>query len=143
MMKTNNVKIHTSIDTSSLIRRDTSGSRSHAKAFLIGVTWIAIVMPLFAVVWNARLLPLLFPVGILIAYGCLVAAWSIQARRVLKDDGIVLAWEDRSHMILVQLVDDDGNALPPNIVQARLAEAEQQAGPNQIVIGVHHKLDSY
>jgi len=40
----------------------------------------------------------------------------------------------------VQLIDENGNDLEPEVAQRRLAAAQLQAGPRDMVIGVRRKV---
>jgi len=47
---------------------------------------------------------------------------------------------ERGRTIYVQLVDDDGQELPPDVAQKRLFEAEARSNPRDVVVGVHQVI---
>lgn len=48
---------------------------------------------------------------------------------------------DRSRTIYVQVVDDNGYDLPPEVVEQKMKEAQLQAGPSDTVIAVRHQVN--
>jgi hypothetical protein len=115
------------------------GPRS--KAFFLTVICLSIIGPILVMFWNVQLGGLLFLVGLLLAARCIGLVRSIQMEGAVQDGVALSARQNRGRTIFVQLVDDHGNALPADVVQARLAAAHQNAGPRDTVIGVHRKVD--
>jgi hypothetical protein len=115
------------------------GSRS--KTFFLAVTCAAVMIPILVLLWNPQLGGALFFLGLLIAARCISLVRSIQIKESLQDEAALVTSHNRGRTIFVQLTDDYGTPLPTEVAQARLAAAQQQAGPRDTVIGVHRKVD--
>lgn len=47
---------------------------------------------------------------------------------------------NQAQTIFVQLIDEDGNELAPEVAESKLAAAQLLAGPRDMVIGVRRKV---
>jgi hypothetical protein len=115
------------------------GSRS--KAFFLGLMAISIGGPLLLILWNPQVGGILMLLGLVIAARCINLIRSMHMTNSVDDTTVLMARQNRARTIFVSLLDEQGQPLPTEIAQARLATAYQDAGPRDTVIGVQRKVD--
>ena len=102
------------------------------------ITLFAVLIPALIMIWNVQIgVPLLL-LGVYFSY---------RAIRMARSDAVIASDENPDELlrrsartILVQLVDDEGRELPPEIAEKRMAAAQAQANPVDTVVGVHYVL---
>lgn len=104
---------------------------------------LAIVIPLLVLLWNVRLGVLLLFIGLFIAYNAvrLINESKRMERLQQYDARVEQSQSNQARLVYVQLVDDNGVELAPEVQEAKLARARLAAGPRDTVVGVKRKVD--
>ena len=113
--------------------------RVERRVLLAGIC-IAVLLPLVVIALKPSYGILALVAGLAVAAGCGYMLRMPNARAALPSQEALYARRERSRTIYVQLVDDDGRELPPEIAEARLTEARLNAGRCDTVIGVPRRL---
>lgn len=101
---------------------------------------VCVAGPLILMLWQPALGLLLLPMGLLVA----ARSWYVH-QRVVDAEGRrrhsrAHVKANQANIIYVQVVDDQGNDLPPAVARAKLEAAQMEAGPRDTVLPVRRKL---
>lgn len=99
------------------------------------ITLFSILIPALICFWNVQVgVPLLL-LGVYLSYRSI--RMSRREPLNIREESPDEALRRSARIIRVQLVDDQGRDLPPEVAEKRLADAQARANPNDTVIGVH------
>jgi hypothetical protein len=112
----------------------------HGKTFFLTLIALSLLVPLALMVWNPQIGAIAFLCGLATAARCIGLIRTLQVEGSLHDQHALYASANQAQTIFVQLIDEDGNDLTPEVAEAKLAAAQLQAGPRDMVVGVRHKV---
>lgn len=99
------------------------------------ITLFSILIPALICFWNVQVgVPLLL-LGVYLSYRSI--RMSRREPLNIREESPDEALRRSARIIRVQLVDDQGQDLPPEVAEKRLADAQARANPNDTVIGMH------
>jgi len=107
------------------------------------ITAFAIILPLVILYWNIPLGVVMLLVGTNVSFRAIRLSQREDTTLGVSDEETIRigrAQGERARTIYVQLVDNDGVELPPDVAQECLTRAQAKAGPRDTVIGIHHKI---
>lgn len=113
---------------------------SFGKRFFLSMIPVSLFVPVLIMLWHPQIGLVAFLIGAMIAMQCVQVVRAIHIEGALGDQQALVRRQNQAQTIFVQLTDDAGNDLAPDLVQAKLAAAQQQAGPRDMVVGVRHKV---
>ncbi|HEY0607093.1 MAG TPA: hypothetical protein VGD58_29510 [Herpetosiphonaceae bacterium] len=112
----------------------------YGKTFFQTMIVLGLLVPLAVMVWNPQIGAIAFLAGLTISGRCVRMLRTLQVEGSMQDQHATQAKTNQAQTIFVQLIDEDGNDLAPEIAEAKLAAAQLQAGPRDMVVGVRHKV---
>ena len=114
--------------------------KRHGTSFYITLIVVCLLAPFALLLWDRQLGFFACVIGIPIATRGLRLLRTIHLERTLQSLQVPQAKLNQAQTKLVQLIDENGNELEPEVAQTRLAAARLQAGPRDMVIGVRRKV---
>lgn len=103
---------------------------------------VVLVVPVLVMFWNLRVGALLLLFGLFTAYRALrLINASLRMEQAERNSRLEQTRANQARLVYVQLVDEQGVELPPDVQQAKLAQARLLAGPRDTVVGVKRKVD--
>ena len=118
-------------------------SKTPQQKISIAISIISIVVPLLIIIKN-------IPIGVgLLLIGAIVSRRAMMLAnkndpQLLSDADIVKFGRhqsERSQTILVQVVDDNGYDLPPEVIAQKMTEAKLRASPRDTIVAIRHKIN--
>ena len=111
-----------------------------SKTFFLALIALSFLVPIALMFWNIQYGAVTMVLGLAIAWRALRLVRMIQMQGTLQDQQALQVKRNQAQTIFVQLIDENGNDLAPEIAEAKLAAAHLQAGPRDMVIGVRRKV---
>ncbi|KAB8141556.1 hypothetical protein F8S13_19330 [Chloroflexia bacterium SDU3-3] len=107
---------------------------------VVAFALVCVAVPLIVMIWQPVLGLLLLPMALLVA----ARSWYLHRRWVdaegRKQHSRAQVKANQANIIYVQVVDDQGNDLPPAVARAKLEAAHMEAGPRDTVLPARRKL---
>lgn len=110
------------------------------KTFVRILTVASVLVPISIMFWNVQWGVIALLLGLFTLGRAIQTLRTMHLEGTLADQDALYQKANRGQTIYVQLVDDAGVALPVELANAKLAAAQQQAGPRHTVLGVHRKI---
>jgi len=112
----------------------------YGKTFFLTLIVLSVLAPLALMFWNPQLGAIASFAGLAIAVRCMGMLRALQVEGSLHDQRALHTAANQAQTIFVQLIDEDGNDLAPEVAESKLAAAQFLAGPRDMVIGVQRKV---